>query len=318
MTSTSICARVRRTRSRADGPKNTNQSRPSSQTQKRNARATKSIAVATLALIGAALPAGAGAQDAQSEDSIELIDPHVFRACADPRNLPFSNEAGEGFENKIAELFARKLGKSVGYTFYPGATGFIRNTLNAHRCDVVLGIAQGDDIVQPTSPYYRTSYVAAYRADGPLKGLDSLGDPRLKTARIGIVAGTPPASVLADDGLLGQIKSYALVVDTRFDSPTHEMMDDLDHGDIDVALLWGPIAGYYASKAKNPTTIVPLVKEQNGPRMVYRIVMGVRHSDQNWKRTLNKLISENKTEIQAILQSYGVPLLDENDQPISR
>ena len=162
------------------------------------------------------------------EDSIELVDPHVFRACADPRDLPFSNEAGEGFENKIAELFARKLGKSVAYTFYPDATGFIRNTLNAHRCDVVLGIAQGDDIVQPTNPYYRTSYVAAYHQDGPLKGLDSLSDPRLKTARIGIVAGTPPATLLAENGLLGQIKSYALVVDTRFDSPTHEMMDDLD------------------------------------------------------------------------------------------
>jgi quinoprotein dehydrogenase-associated probable ABC transporter substrate-binding protein len=296
---------------------------PSSKRPRRNAwapdvmaAAKKSIAFAIFALIGLALPGGAVGQDAEAEDSIELIDPHVFRACADPRNLPFSNEAGEGFENKIAELFARKLGKSVAYTFYPGATGFIRNTLNAHRCDVVLGIAQGDDIVQPTSPYYRTSYVAAYRADGPLKGLDSLSDPRLKTARIGIVAGTPPATSLAANGLLGQIKSYALVVDTRFDSSTREMMDDLDHGEIDVALLWGPIAGYYALKAKTATTVVPLLKEQDSP-MVYRIVMGVRHSDQNWKRSLNKLISENQTEIQAILRSYGVPLLNENDQPIS-
>lgn len=280
--------------------------------------AAKSIAFAILALVALAAPGGAGAQDTDAGGAIELIDPHVFRACADPRDLPFSNEAGEGFENKIAELFARKLGKSVAYTFYPDATGFIRNTLNAHRCDVVLGIAQGDDIVQPTSPYYRTSYVAAYHADGPLKGLESLSDPRLKTARIGIVAGTPPASLLAADGLLGQIKSYALVVDTRFDSPTHEMMDDLDRGEIDIALLWGPIAGYYAMKAKAPTAVVPLLKEQGGPHMVYRIVMGVRHSDQNWKRDLNTLISENQGEIQTILRSYGVPLLDENDQPISR
>src|SRR6202044_2168571 len=105
-------------------------------------------------------------------------------------------------------LLAHKLGKSVEYTFYPDSTGFIRNTLNAHRCDVVLGIAQGVDLVQPTSPYYRTSYVAAYRKDGPLKGLDSLSDPRLKTAKIGIVAGTPPANFLAEKGLLGQVKSY--------------------------------------------------------------------------------------------------------------
>jgi quinoprotein dehydrogenase-associated probable ABC transporter substrate-binding protein len=279
--------------------------------------APKSIAATILSLIALAAPGDAGAQNGDAGGALELIDPHVFRACADPRNLPFSNAAGEGFENKIAELFARKLGKSVAYTFYPDATGFIRNTLNAHRCDVVLGIAQGDDIVQPTSPYYRTSYVAAYREDGPLKGLESLSDPRLKTAKIGVVAGTPPASFLAADGLLGQIKSYALVVDTRVDSPTHEMMDDLDRGEIDIALLWGPIAGYYAMKAKTPTAVVPLLKEQGGPHMAYRIVMGVRHSDQNWKRDLNKLISENQSEIQTILRSYGVPLLDENDQPIS-
>jgi len=264
-------------------------------------------------------PADGRAQDddALSGGSIELVDPHIFRACADPRNLPFSNEAGEGFENKIAELFARKLGKSVAYTFYPDATGFIRNTLNAHRCDVVLGTAQGDDMVQPTNPYYRTSYVAAYRKGGPLEGLDSLGDPRLKTAKIGIIAGTPPATYLAENGLLGQIKSYPLLVDTRYHSWTHDMMDDLDRGEIDVALLWGPIAGYYASKSKTPTIVTPLLKEQNGPRMVYRIVMGVRHSDQNWKRSLNRLISENQSEIDAILRSYGVPLLDENDQPIT-
>jgi quinoprotein dehydrogenase-associated probable ABC transporter substrate-binding protein len=288
-----------------------------------DARRFGTAALFALVLISLALvvlPAVVRAQedDAGAEGSIELIDPHVFRACADPRNLPFSNEAGEGFENKIAELFARKLGKSVAYTFYPGATGFIRNTLNAHRCDVVLGIAQGDDIVQPTNAYYRTSYVAAYRKGGPLEGLDSLSDPRLKTAKIGVVAGTPPATFLAVNGLLGQIKSYALVVDTRFDSPAREMMDDLDRGDIDVALLWGPIAGYYALKAKTPMTVAPLLKEQNGPRMVYRIVMGVRHSDQNWKRSLNKLISENQSEIEGILRSYGVPLLDENDQPITR
>jgi quinoprotein dehydrogenase-associated probable ABC transporter substrate-binding protein len=279
------------------------------------ASATKSIIAAILAVVGVALPGGVGAQDA--EGSIELVDPYVFRACADPRDLPLSNEAGEGFENKIAELFARKLGKSVGYTFYPDATGFIRNTLNAYRCDVVLGTAQGDDLVQPTNPYYRTGYAAAYHEDGPLKGMDSLSDPRLKTARIGIVAGTPPATYLAMNGLLGQIKSYRLGVDTRYDSPTHDMMDDLDKGEIDVALIWGPFGGYYATKAKTPTAVVPLVKEQGGPRMVYRIVMGVRHSDQNWKRTLNKAISENQDEIQAILRSYGVPLLDENDKPIS-
>jgi quinoprotein dehydrogenase-associated probable ABC transporter substrate-binding protein len=275
------------------------------------------VAAAALAFLGAL--GAAQAQDSDAAGALELVDPHVFRACADPRNLPLSDEAGEGFENKIADLFARKLGKSVAYTFYPDATGFIRNTLNAHRCDVVLGIAQGDDIVQPTSPYYRTSYAAAYRKGGPLDGLDMLSDPRLKSARIGVVAGTPPATYLALNGLLGRIKSYRLGVDTRYDSPTHDMMDDLDKGEIDVALLWGPFAGYYASKAKNPTTVAPLLKEGSaGPRMVYRIVMGVRNSDQNWKRDLNRLIVENQDEINKILLSYGVPLLDENDNLILR
>jgi quinoprotein dehydrogenase-associated probable ABC transporter substrate-binding protein len=282
------------------------------------ASVTELIVVAMLALVGVALPGVAGAQDAEAEDSIELVDPHKLRACADPRDLPFSNEAGDGFENKIAELLAGKLGKSVAYTFYPDTTGFIRNTLNAYRCDVVLGIAQGDDLVQPTTPYYRTSYAAAYRTGGPLQGLDSLSDPRLATAKIGIVAGTPPATYLAENGLLGRIKSYPLGVDTRYYSPTHDMMDDLDRGEIDVALLWGPIAGYYALKAKTATTVAPLLKEHDGPRMVYRIVMGVRHSDQDWKRSLNKLISENQGEINAILRSYGVPLLDENNQPVRR
>ena len=281
-------------------------------------RAAKTVVFGFLALVSAIAAGGAGAQDTDPGGSIELVDPHVFRACADPRNLPFSNEAGEGFENKIAELFARKLGKSVAYAFYPGATGFIRNTLNAHRCDVVTGIAQGDDIVQPTNAYYRTGYAAAYRKGGPLDGLDSLSDPRLKTAKIGVVAGTPPVTFLAAKGLLGQIKSYPLVIDTRYDSSSQSMMDDLDSGAIDVALLWGPIAGYYALKAKTATDVTPLLKEQDGPHMVYRISMGVRHSDQNWKRTLNKLISENQSEIDAILRSYGVPLLDENDRPIVR
>ena len=276
-------------------------------------RATLACALAVAMLAAVSVPRVA----AQAPPSADTPERKALKVCQDPNNLPFSNTGGEGFENKIAELFARKLGKSVAYTFYPDATGFIRNTLNAYHCDVVLGTAQGDDLVQPTNPYYRTGYAAAYHQDGPLKGMDSLSDPRLKTARIGIVAGTPPATYLAMNGLLGQIKSYRLGVDTRYDSSTHDMMDDLDKGEIDVALLWGPFAGYYASKAKTPTAVVPLTKEQGGPRMVYRIVMGVRHSDQNWKRALNKLISENQDEIQAILRSYGVPLLDENDKPIA-
>jgi quinoprotein dehydrogenase-associated probable ABC transporter substrate-binding protein len=281
---------------------------------------TRSVWRSAFAVAAALLAADLGtavAQQPEVGDTIELVDPQVFRACADPRDLPFSNEAGEGFENKLAELFAKRLGKSVAYAFYPGATGFIRNTLNAHRCDVVMGVPLEDDMVQPTTPYYRTAYVAAFRTGGPLDGLDSLSDPRLKTAKIGVIAGTPPVTYLATLGLLGHIKSYALVVDTRFDSPTAQMMQDLDNSDLDIALIWGPLGGYYGQKAKTPTTVVPLVKEQGGPRLVYRIAMGVRHSDQNWKRALNKMIADSHGEIDSILRSFGVPLLDENDQPLT-
>jgi quinoprotein dehydrogenase-associated probable ABC transporter substrate-binding protein len=263
------------------------------------------------------IAAGVAAQTGE-EGSIELVDPKVLRVCADPRDLPFSNEAGEGFENKIAELLAQKLGKTLAYEFYPGATGFVRNTLNAHRCDVIMGMPQGDDIVQGTNPYYRTTYSLVSRQGSGLENVDTLEDPLLQNKRIGIVAGTPPATNLAVNGLLGNIKSYPLVVDTRVDAPTSTMMGDLEGDRIDVAILWGPIAGYLAKNAKIPMKVMPLVKETSGQRMIYRIGMGVRHSDQEWKRLLNKLIAENQAEITHILTTYGVPLLDENNARLTQ
>jgi quinoprotein dehydrogenase-associated probable ABC transporter substrate-binding protein len=259
-------------------------------------------------LIGADVSAQTGA-----EGSIELVDPKVLRVCADPRDLPFSNQAGEGFENKIAALLAHKLGKTLAYEYYPGASGFVRNTLNAHRCDVIMGMPQGDNIVQGTNPYYRTSYALVSKQGAGLETIDSLEDPRLQGKRIGIVAGTPPATNLAVNGLLEMVKSYPLVVDTRFDAPAAAMIADLEDDRIDAAILWGPIAGYLANHSKIRMKVTPLVKETSGPRMVYRIGMGVRHSDQDWKRLLNKLIAENQAEIIRILASYGVPLLDENN-----
>jgi quinoprotein dehydrogenase-associated probable ABC transporter substrate-binding protein len=260
---------------------------------------------------------GAAAQNESGPDlSIELVDPKVLRVCADPRNLPFSNEAGEGFENKLAEMLAQKLGKSLAYTYYPGATGFVRNTLNAHKCDVIMGYPQGDDFVQPTNPYYRTTYVLIARKDAGLDGIDSLEDQRLRGKKIGIIAGTPPATNLAVNGLLPSVHSYPLVIDTRFDSSTDKMFRDLEAGNIDVAILWGPIGGYFAKKSQLDLNIVPLVHEKSGPRMAYRIALGVRHSDQNWKRELNRFVAENQGAINRLLGDYGVPLLDEQDKPI--
>jgi quinoprotein dehydrogenase-associated probable ABC transporter substrate-binding protein len=249
--------------------------------------------------------------------SIELIDPKVLRVCADPRNLPFSNEKGEGFENKLAELFAAKLEKKLSYAFLPQATGFVRMTLGSHRCDVIMGFPQGDDLAQGTNPYYRTAYALVTKRDSSLADVATLADERLKGKHIGIVAGTPPATNMAANGLMANAKPYPLVIDTRIDSSAQAMIKDLMSGQIDAGILWGPMAGYYAKQANPPLTVTPLIKETTGPRLVYRIGMGVRIADQNWKRQLNRLIQENQPEINKILLSYAVPLLDENNQPVT-
>lgn len=247
--------------------------------------------------------------------SAELVDPKVFRVCADPRNLPFSDEAGEGFENKLADLFARKLGEPTSYTYLPQVIGFVRNTLNALRCDVIMGVAVGDDLVQTTSPYYRTTYALVFRPNGGLDGIESLEDPRLKGKHIGVVAGTPPATIMVEQGLMTLARPYPLTVDTRVDSPAKTMVSDVAAGQIDAGVLWGPMAGYYAQRVDPHLTVVPLLKEPE--RMDFRIAMGVRHSDQDWKRKLNRLIAENQPAIDHILAQYGVPLLDEQGKLIA-
>jgi quinoprotein dehydrogenase-associated probable ABC transporter substrate-binding protein len=261
--------------------------------------------VAMLMLVAAG-PAAAQAPGLGA--SVELVDPHVFRVCADPHDLPFSNEAGEGFENKLAELFAGKLGESVSYTYYPQVIGFVRNTLNALRCDVVMGAAVGDDVMQTTNPYYHTTYALVFKPGSGLDGVDTLEDTRLKGKHIGIIAGTPPSNVLVAQELMMLAKPYPLTVDTRVEVPSQTMVNDIASGQIDAGVLWGPIAGYYSQHANPRLVVVPLLKEHG--QMDFSIALGVRHSDQDWKRKLNRLITENQPEIDRILEQYGVPLLD--------
>jgi len=271
-------------------------------------------------VIAAALASHTAARaqgDNQGPDlSIELVDPKVLRVCADPRNLPFSNEQGEGFENKLAELFAAKLQKKLDYMYFPQATGFVRVTLGAHRCDVIMGFPQGDDLVQGTNPYYRTAYALIAKPGSGLEDVDTLEDARLKGKHLGVIAGTPPATNMAVAGLMTNAKPYPLMIDTRVDSSAADMIDDLNKGDIDAGVLWGPMAGFYAKRSNPPLHVTPLVKETKGPQLIYRIGMGVRRADQNWKRQLNRLIGENQAEINKILIDYGIPLLDENNRPI--
>lgn len=280
---------------------------------------TRSCSWATVPALAALLTA-APAQAAGPGAAWELVDPDNLRVCADPSNMPFTDESGEGFENKIAELVASKLGhKTVKYEWFPMVTGFVRNTLRANRCDIIMGYAQGDELVQNTNAYYRSAYVLIYKKGAGLDGVETIEDPKLADKRIGVVQSTPPSANMAAAKLMRNAKVYPLMVDTRYAPSVAEMMvRDLQKDVIDVAVAWGPMAGYYVKQSGEDLAMIPLVKEKGGSRMTYRITMGVRPSDQEWKRTLNRFIQENQEEINRILLEYNVPLLDESDRPITQ
>jgi quinoprotein dehydrogenase-associated probable ABC transporter substrate-binding protein len=263
-----------------------------------------------IGLVGAVLVCCAEPAAPQTSD---LVDRGALKVCADPNNLPFSDEKKEGFENKIAELIGAELGRSVDYSWFPQVIGFARNTLRAHLCDLVMGTVAGDEIMQTTNPYYFSTYVILYRSDKGLAIAD-LDDPRLKTLHLGVVGGTPPSDLLVRHDLMSNTKPYALTVDTRAESPTHEMVQDVADGTIDVGFLWGPIAGYYRKHDVIPLTLVPLKTEPDGPRMSYHIAMGVRANEPEWRRGINTVILKRQADITAILQDYGVPLLDERGE----
>jgi quinoprotein dehydrogenase-associated probable ABC transporter substrate-binding protein len=248
---------------------------------------------------------------------VDLVSHTALRVCADAANMPFSNDKGAGFENKIADIVAADLKLPVEYFWFPQATGFIRNTLFAKRCDVVMGYAQGDDLVLNTNPYYRSTYVLVYRRGAGLDGVETLGDPRLAEKRLGIIAGTPPSGLMLRLGLMQRAKPYPLLVDRRYDSPGERMIADIRSGEIDAGVLWGPIAGYYAARGGEPLLVVPLVKETGEPRLAYRITFGVRNLEDDWKHQLNAIIAKRQGEIDAVLLEYGVPLLDEQSHLIT-
>lgn len=261
-----------------------------------------------LALLAAAFLAAAPVAGAQTAS---LVSTTAFRVCADPANAPFSTQSGAGFENEIAELMADALDLPVEYTWFPMATGFVRMTLGANRCDVIIGYAQGEELVLNTNHYYTSAYVLVTRSDSPLAAVDTLSDPALRDRQLGVIAGTPPASHLARNGLMRNTKGYNLMVDRRYESPNQQLLADLVAGRIDAAMMWGPLAGPLARDIGG-LTVTPLLKETLPPRMFFRITMGVRQGELVWKRTLNSLIRKKQAEIDAILTSWGVPLLEDN------
>lgn len=249
-----------------------------------------------------------GSLIAQTSD---LVSNNALRVCADPANYPMSNDAGDGYENKLAELIAGQLELPVQYTWYPQATGFIRNTLKAKRCDIVMGYAQGHELVLNTNHYFTSAYALIVPATGELASVETLGDPALKGRRVGIIAGTPPAAHMARNGLIAKAKVYNLVVDRRHESPVVDMLNDLAAGDIEAAILWGPLGGPLVKSDHPGMKVIPLVHETLPPRLFFRITMGVRQGEKVWQRRLNSLIRRNQDEINNILWTAGVPLLSD-------
>lgn len=267
-------------------------------------------AAAVLAgMMGAAPPAGAASPDWMPTGSL--------RVCADGNLLPYSNEQGEGFENRIAEMVGAELGLPVTYYWWPQVIGFVRNTLRARHCDLIIGAAVGEELMQNTNPYYRSAYALVYRTDSGLRAED-LSDPGLQGARIGVVAQTPPAGALLQHGLTN-IEPYQLNVDTRAIQPARTALQDVVDRRLDAAVIWGPIAAWYAQEQDAPLAVVPLA-DDGGVQLQFLVSMGLRQGETRWKHWLNDFIREHQAELDAVLADYGVPLMDKDGtrrQPVA-
>ena len=247
----------------------------------------------------------------------------VLRVCQDPNNLPLSNRALAGFENKIAALFAQQLGWKLEHTWFPQRMGFIRNTLRAkednsdhYKCDLVTGVAKGFDMAATTRPYYHSSYAIAYVKGKGLDRVRSLDDllaldpAQRKKLRIGAFAGSPVTDWLLQNDLMDQVSWYQSQTGDAEQYPGEIIEKDLASGKIDVAFAWGPIAGYFARNAHGvPIVAVPLASTP-GIKFDFEIAMAVRHSDKEFRQRIDQLIAANETQIRAILEGYGVPLLE--------
>ena len=249
-------------------------------------------------------------QPAQQQDANPGRDDKVLRVCGDPDNLPFSNVKGEGFENKIAALIAREMGDTVKYTWWPQRRGFVRNTLRAKECDILIGAPKGFDPVLETKPYYRSTYYFVTRKDRNLR-IASLDDPALKKLKIGVniigedYTNTPPAHALGARGIIA--RGY----DTFYNAEhrPEDIVNAVAKGDIDVAIVWGPLAGYFAKRAATPLTLVPLPDsvDRTGFPFAFDIAMGMRRSDKAFKAQIDQILERTRPEIDRILEEYNVP-----------
>lgn len=238
-------------------------------------------------------------------------DLKAFRVCGDPDNLPFSNSKQQGFENRIATLLAKELGDSVVYLWWPHRRGFVRSTLRAAECDVIMGVPKGFDPALETKPYYRSTYYVVSRADRHID-VTTLSDSSIKNLKIGVniigydYTNTPPAEALAARGIYKNLKGYS-----TFYGEEHQPRDIIDgvvKGEVDIALVWGPLAGYYAKQSTVPLKLVALPdSDSTGLPFAYDMAIGVRHADRELRDTLDSILARKHDEVQAILREYNVP-----------
>ncbi len=238
----------------------------------------------------------------------------VLTVCADPNNLPFSNRAGEGFENRIAALLAKSMNADISYVWWAQRRGYVRNTLGEAKCDIWPGVASGVDTVTTTKPYYRSTYVFVTRADKPLAGL-SFDDPRLQHAKVGVqmvgndAMNTPPAHALSRRGMTDNVRGFMLYGDYAKPNPPAAIIDAVANGEVDVAVVWGPLAGYFASKSGVKLRVEPVAPQFDGPDwpMAYDISMGVRRNTPAVQSEVEGILASKAAEVSDILDEYNVP-----------
>lgn len=240
-----------------------------------------------------------------------------LKVCADPNNLPFSNTTGEGFENRIVELIAKDLGATVSWVWWAQRRGNVRETLNAGLCDLIPGVASSLEMLATTRPYYRSTYVFVTRADRRLD-IASLDDPQLRAIKIGVqmigddASNTPPAHALARRGIVDNVRGYMIYGDYADANPQEPIVEAVADGEVDVAVVWGPIAGYFGTRQPVPLSLTPVSPWLDGPQwpMVFDISMGVRKADRTFRREIELALERNREAIAAILRDYHVPQVE--------
>jgi mxaJ protein len=271
-----------------------------------------------VALIGLALLAGTGVACERARAATKLSE---LRVCSDPNNLPFSNEQQQGFENRIAEVVAHDLNAKLTYTWWAQHRGFVRNSLNARECDLLIGVPASFERTINTVPYYRSTYVFVTRRDRHLN-IRSFDDPALKRLTIGVqmigddFTNTPPAHALTQRHMIQNVRGYSVYGDYRRPNPPARIIDAVANGDIDVAVAWGPLAGYFAQKEPVALDLTPVSPQIDLPFLpfVFDISMGVRRGDTALRERLNTVIARRKGDIDRILEQYGVPRVDASQE----